>query len=250
MGYIVIISSPFPPFFGFACVTTADLVGFTPRTEELACLSPRAVEKRRAEFFLGRLAARRALVALGVIPEPVGKGEQREPLWQVGVVGAITHKEGIAAAVTAREARTKGVGIDLEEIERPVHFGISRKVCTGRELAWVRANASQRDLRLKMLFSAKESCFKAFYPIHRVYLGYLDAEFRWVEDDRGFEGTLLKSAGGPYPVGYAFEVGCRIEGSYVMTWMALPPGSGSPQKGVSGRFGTRGRCLTRGAIRS
>ena len=59
------IQSPFPPAFGFACVSTEDLGDYSPLPDELECLSPKAVEKRRTEFFLGRLAAFRALQAIG-----------------------------------------------------------------------------------------------------------------------------------------------------------------------------------------
>ena len=95
------IPSPFPPEFGFACVSIEDLAGYEPHPGEWKCLSSKATEKRRTEFFLGRLAAFRALEALGVTPRPVLKAENRAPLWLDGIVGAITHKKDAACAVVA-----------------------------------------------------------------------------------------------------------------------------------------------------
>ena len=103
----------------------------------MKCLSPKATEKRRTEFFLGRLAASRALQAMGASPQPVLKAEGREPVWQEGIVGAITHKGEAAVAVAARKEMTCGVGVDLESLRPPVRFRIYTKVCTGPEAGWI-----------------------------------------------------------------------------------------------------------------
>jgi 4'-phosphopantetheinyl transferase EntD len=217
------IRSPFPREFGFACVSTEDLGDYSPHPDELECLSAKAVEKRRTEFFLGRLAAFRALQAIGVAPQPVLKAESREPLWQDGIVGAITHKGDTACAVVARREMTCGVGVDLESLHQPVRFNISTKVCTEPEQAWLAEVPDEKDTRLKMIFSAKEAGFKAFYPIEQIYLGYKDAELAWREETQSFVGTLLKSAGDFYPIGFSFEAGCKIIDNFVFSFISLPP---------------------------
>lgn len=217
------MQSPFPPEFGFACVCTDELRGYEPHPDELQCLSPKATEKRRVEFFLGRLAARRAFEVLGVTPQPVLKGESREPLWPEGIVGAITHKGDRAAAVVARTERTCGVGVDLESLRQPVSFKISTRVCTEAEQAWLAEAPEEKDARLKMIFSAKEAGFKAFYPIEQIYLGYRDAELRWCEETERFSGVLFKAAGARHPVGTSFEAGCLLSGDFVLSFIHLPP---------------------------
>lgn len=222
-SHTLVLSSPFPPDFGFSCVSTEDLGDFRPHPEEMKCLSERATEKRRTEFFLGRLAAFRALQAVGVDPQPVLKAKGREPVWQDGIVGAITHKAGTAVAAVAPRERACGVGVDLEALEPPVRFQIVAKVCTETERTWVEGAPEEKDTRLKMVFSAKEAGFKAFYPIRQIYLGYKDAELRWEEDARRFVGTLRKGAGERHPAGFVFEVGCRVTGGFVFSFVSLPP---------------------------
>ena len=219
----MIIESPFPHDFGFACISAQELGDYAPHPEEMKCLSPKAVDKRRKEFFLGRLAAFRALQALGVTPEPVLKGEQREPLWQEAVVGAITHKADTAIAVVARKSASCGVGVDLESLDKPVNFRISKKVCTESEQDWVSQIPDEEDRRLKMIFSAKEAGFKAFFPIEQIYLGYREAELTWRYETQSFSGVLLKSAGDHHPIGFPFEVGCQIIGQLVFSFVTLPP---------------------------
>ena len=217
------IPSPFPFDFGFACVSAEDLGDYAPHPDELKCLSPRAVQKRRTEFYLGRLAAFQALRALGVTPEPVLQGEQREPLWQEGIVGAITHKAHTAVCVVAWKSAACGVGVDLESLGRPVNFRISTKVCTESELDWISEIHDEKDKRLKMIFSAKEAGFKAFFPVQQIYLGYQDAELSWRDDTQTFVGVLLKSAGDSHPVGSSFEVGCQIIERLVFSYVSLAP---------------------------
>jgi 4'-phosphopantetheinyl transferase EntD len=189
----------------------------------MGCLSPKATEKRRTEFLLGRLAAHRALRAIGATPHPVLKAKGREPLWQDGMVGAITHKAGAACAVVARKDVTCGVGVDLEALESRVNFKISTKVCTEAEQAWLVEVPDEKDTRLKMIFSAKEAGFKAFYPIEQIFLGYKDAELTWREETQSFAGVLLKGAGKHHPAGFPFEVGCRIIDEFAFSFISLPP---------------------------
>jgi len=74
-----------------------------------------------------------------------------------------------------------------------------------------------------MIFSAKEAGFKAFFPIQQIYLGYQDAELAWRDETQSFVGTLLKGAGDQHPIGTPFEVGCRIAGEFVFSFISLPP---------------------------
>jgi 4'-phosphopantetheinyl transferase EntD len=163
------------------------------------------------------------LQAAGVTPRPVLKAQSREPLWQDGVVGAITHKADAACAVVARKDVACGVGVDLETLSPPVRFSISSKVCTDREQAWLAEAPDEKDKRLKMIFSAKEAGFKAFFPIQQVYLGYRDAELSWREEKQDFIGVLRKGAGDHHPTGFPFEVGCRIIEGFVLSFVRLPP---------------------------
>jgi len=197
--------------------------------EEECLLSPRAVDKRRREFRLGRVAAHDAIASLqGVSSHPVGKGERGEPWWPEGLVGSITHSGNTAAAAVGRRTDTDGIGIDLEQLSERVSPDISRRVCTPQEREWVKEGGSGpagEILRLRMIFSAKESVYKAFFPEGRVFLGFGDAELRWEPRERRFFGRLLKPAGPRYPSGYTFSVGCRRTHDFVFTFLCLPPRS-------------------------
>jgi 4'-phosphopantetheinyl transferase EntD len=132
----------------------------------------KAVPHRRAEFTTGRACARRALAALGVAPAAILSGPEREPLWPDGVVGSITHCAGFRAAAVGRAAQYRTIGIDAEPDE-PLPEGILDLVSLPSERSQLeRAAGVHLD---RVLFSAKESVYKAWFPVARRWLGFEQA---------------------------------------------------------------------------
>jgi 4'-phosphopantetheinyl transferase EntD len=136
----------------------------------------RAVEKRRREFASGRGCAHRALAALGETPVPVPAGERGEPIWPDGVVGSITHCKGYRSCAVARGGDLATIGIDAET-HAPLPEGLLPDLASPEEIealaALGRADPSIHWDRL--LFSAKEAVYKAWYPLAERWLGFEDA---------------------------------------------------------------------------
>ncbi|WP_030740096.1 4'-phosphopantetheinyl transferase family protein [Streptomyces sp. NRRL F-5135] len=155
-------------------------------------LIARAVPKRRREFTTVRFLARRALRRLGEAPVPLLPDRRGAPSWPAGVVGSMTHCEGYRAAVVARSPRTAAVGIDAEP-DAPLPEGVRDVVTLPGERARLDALAA-RDPRVswdRLLFSAKESVFKVWYPLTRRELDFTEAEIEIDPSDRTFLARLL-----------------------------------------------------------
>ncbi|MEU7495422.1 4'-phosphopantetheinyl transferase superfamily protein, partial [Streptomyces fradiae] len=137
----------------------------------------RAVEKRRREFTTVRWCARRALAGLGVGPVPIPRGERGAPVWPDRIVGSMTHCHGYRAAAVARDTDLRALGIDAEE-HQPLPEGVLRLVASETERAHLAELARhQPDVHWdRLLFSAKESVYKAWFPLARRWLGHEDAE--------------------------------------------------------------------------
>ncbi|MGC5013496.1 4'-phosphopantetheinyl transferase family protein [Streptosporangium sp. DT93] len=131
----------------------------------------RAVEKRRREFGTARHCARQALARIGVPPAPILPGERGAPGWPDGVVGAITHCAGYRAAAVSLEALT--VGIDAEPHE-PLPEGILPSISLDEERAELAGLGGGVQWE-RLLFSAKESVYKAWFPLARRWLGFEEA---------------------------------------------------------------------------
>lgn len=134
----------------------------------------RSVQKRQAEYFFGRLAARRALSAQGWTDAQVGTGNQREPCWPDGAVGAITHSRLRAAVCIGRADTWRGIGIDIEAALDPENVvSVEQIACDNEErMALHAATTLPYPMALAIAFSAKESFYKALFPTVRKFFGF------------------------------------------------------------------------------
>jgi 4'-phosphopantetheinyl transferase EntD len=149
--------------------------------EEEAALGD-AVERRRLEFVTARACAREALARLGLPPQPIPAGARGEPLWPAGIVGSITHCAGYRACAVARASELLTIGVDAE-LDDPLPDGLIGDIALPEEQRWVEA-AAAADPGVswdRLLFSIKESVYKAWFPLTRSWLGFEDAG---VEIDR------------------------------------------------------------------
>jgi 4'-phosphopantetheinyl transferase EntD len=135
-----------------------------------------AVETRRREFITARHCAREALAKLGYAPVPIQAGRKREPLWPAGVVGSITHTTGFRAAAVASQSVLASIGIDTEQNDKlPDGVEESITVRGEREMLAALSRAFPATNWGRLLFSAKESVYKAWYPLTGRGLGFEDA---------------------------------------------------------------------------
>ncbi|MDY7090981.1 MAG: 4'-phosphopantetheinyl transferase superfamily protein [Actinomycetota bacterium] len=136
-----------------------------------------SVPSRRREFVTARRCAREALIGIGVAPGPILPGPRREPVWPEGVIGSITHCAGYRGAAVARQGALESLGIDAEP-HAPLPDGILEAVTSASERRHL-AGLAARDPEIcwdRVLFSAKESVYKAWFPLARRMLGFDEAE--------------------------------------------------------------------------
>lgn len=144
--------------------------------EEHSCVVD-AVEQRRREFTTVRYCARRALAQLGHPPVALVPGRQRAPEWPDGIVGSMTHCDGYRAAAVAHHTEMRAIGIDAE-LNEPLPEGVADLVTVGDEPRALRALAASQPWIVwdRLLFSIKESIYKAWYPLTRSWLDFSQCE--------------------------------------------------------------------------
>ncbi|MFB7209978.1 4'-phosphopantetheinyl transferase [Streptomyces sp. NPDC056255] len=151
------------------------------------------VAKRLGEFATTRHCARRALGSLGIAPVPILKGERGAPLWPQNTVGSLTHCIGYRAAAVAHRTDVLTVGIDAEG-DAPLPGDVHSSI------ALVTEQRRERELRLeqpginwdRLLFSAKEAVYKAWFPLTHRWLGFEEADIV-LRLDGSFTAELLVS---------------------------------------------------------
>lgn len=178
-----------------------DIPGETPFPGEEDLVAT-AVEGRRSEFVTARRCARQALARLGHSPAPIRSGPRREPQWPAGVVGSITHCRGYRAAAVAPQTLLTSIGIDAEP-HGPLPDGVRDAVTVPGEPDML-AELTAADPKIswdRVLFSAKESVYKAWYPLTGRWLGFDDARLSIDPGAGTFSARLLvdgtRTDGGP-----------------------------------------------------
>ncbi|MFE0778422.1 4'-phosphopantetheinyl transferase [Streptomyces sp. NPDC058861] len=142
----------------------ADVPEECPYPEERALVAS-AVSKRVQEFTTGRHCARRALARLGVPAGPILRGAWGAPAWPDRIRGSITHCTGYRAAAVAEASSVAAIGIDAEP-HAALPPGMLRMISDAPEAAHVRGLLLDRPGTRwdRLVFSAKESTFKALQP--------------------------------------------------------------------------------------
>jgi 4'-phosphopantetheinyl transferase EntD len=168
-----------------------------PLYPEEAAVVAQAVSKRRREFALVRACARRAMEKLGVPPRPLLPGERGAPEWPAGLAGSMTHCEGYCAAALVRATDLASLGIDAEP-HVPLPEGVLAAVALPAEADRLRRLAGERpEVHWdRLLFSAKESVYKAWFPLTRRWLDFAEADIEVFVDPSerlrgGFRAELL-----------------------------------------------------------
>ncbi len=179
---------------------------------EEEALVERAVAKRRREFTTARACAREALAALGLPARPILSGPKGEPLWPAGIVGAITHCDGYRACALARSNELGSIGVDAEP-NLPLPNGLLADIALPEEREHLGELARRAPLTHwdRLLFSIKESVYKAWFPLTGRWLGFEDAVVAIDLDEQRFSACLLV----PGPV----VGGCELT-SFSGRWLA------------------------------
>jgi 4'-phosphopantetheinyl transferase EntD len=136
-----------------------------------------AVDGRRRAYAAVRSCARACLGRLGYGPVPILPGLAGAPSWPPGVLGSMTHCAGYAAAAVARVPQVSAIGIDAEP-DAPLPDGVLDLIATPAERDRLDAIRPETDGPHwdRLLFSAKEAVYKAWFPLVGEWLDHQEAE--------------------------------------------------------------------------
>jgi len=166
-----------------------------------------AVARRRTEFATARACARAALARLGEPAVPILPGARGAPQWPQGVAGSITHCEGYRAAGVARTTGIVTMGLDAEPND-PLPDGVLGVIALDGERARIaELAAAEPAVRWdRLLFCAKESVYKTWFPVAQRWLDFEEADIDIDARAGTFTARLLVPgplvAGGPLSVLY------------------------------------------------
>lgn len=186
--------------------------------------SGRGRSARSAESRSARDCARAALALLGQHHADIPTGEGGRPVWPDGFVGSLSHCPGLRVAAVARADTARAVGIDVEP-HRPIPPAVTATVTRGGEPSMLARLASSHPAVAwsTVVWSAKESIFKAWYPLTGRWVDPTACEVT-VDPDRGsFEGRLVASVAAAHPdAPSVFDGRWLVVGAHLCTVVIVP----------------------------
>ena len=145
----------------------------------------RASASRQLGHLGGRLCAEAAMAAASGRRVGIGIGESGAPLWPADLVGSISHTRGGAWACVGPRPAWSMVGIDSELLaDADAVRSIVELCCTAEERRRWFPQAPD-PLLATLLFSAKESVYKAIHPLVRRFVEFDEVELVALDAGRG-----------------------------------------------------------------
>ena len=139
-------------------------------------------EKREREFLLGRRGTAQLLLERGV-HQPVGVNHDRSPIWPEGFIGSISHSDHWTIATVGPSRAGRSVGVDTEPIMLAETAQlIAGDIATKQEILLATESGLVKTPALTLIFSAKESFYKCWYPITKRFLEFHDVAVVSVTD--------------------------------------------------------------------
>ena len=137
-----------------------------------------AVAKRQRDYLAGRACAQFLYAKYrvpwdGLLTYPDTHPQRGAPQWPEGFVGSISHSKDLAVACMYPGHEVRSVGLDTESIMSPARAEQLRSQILHPREDWVSS-----PLELTLVFSLKESIYKALHPLLQRFIGFQEV---WVQ---------------------------------------------------------------------
>ncbi|MEB5477848.1 4'-phosphopantetheinyl transferase family protein [Acinetobacter pollinis] len=179
--------------------------------------------KRRNEYLAGRICTTVALKKLGIKDKELNGltiNSDRAPNFPDGIIGSITHTKDIAIACVAKSRTYANIGIDIEKIiDMETCKSIAKIIMTPYE---IRKIESLNKLKIPyinlitLIFSAKESLFKALYKNVGYVFGFEVATIIRINDKAAYFTLKLENFRDK-----VFKVNYSYDNQYVYTSLII-----------------------------
>lgn len=178
--------------------------------------------KRQQEYLCGRVLAQAILSHHFGLDQSITSMHEHLPIWPSHVLGSISHSQNKLIVALSNNANYLGIDIEhwvtSEFAQESAHL-----VLTLYELDLWKTKAAEFlgfAQYVSLIFSVKESLYKAVYPTAKQYIDFLEASIV----DIDFANQTLKLAFLPeiqqrYQLLERYDGGWTIEQDHIMTWV-------------------------------
>ncbi len=201
-----------------------DLRAFTPElfaVFRIPCPPPlqRAARKRQAEYLASRWLVREIAALCGVAEFILTNDADRAPCWPSAFTASLSHTSGLVFVLADTEKKAAGIDVEhwmdqevAEETSSILMDDTEKRLLGSLSLSGARATT--------LLFSLKESLYKALWPEVRHYIDFLQVRLVTLDEQQQTATLQLEETlSARYPQGTRFEARFALTRHCVFTWI-------------------------------
>lgn len=181
-----------------------------------------ACVKRKNEYLCGRVLAQAVLNHHFCLDQPITSMHEPLPIWPSHVLGSISHSQN--KLIVALSNNAVYLGIDIEHwVTSEFAQESAHLILTPSEFdLWKGKAAEFFDFAgyVSLIFSVKESLYKAVYPTAKQYIDFLEASIVDINfENQKLTLTFLPEIQQRYLLLEQYQGGWAIEQDHIMTWV-------------------------------
>lgn len=178
--------------------------------------------ERKNEYLCGRVLAQAILNHHFGLDQPITSMYEPLPIWPSHVLGSISHSQN--NLIVALSCHAVYLGIDIEHwVTSKFAQESAHLVLTPSEFdLWKNKAAEFFDFAhyVSLIFSIKESLYKAVYPTAKQYIDFLEASIVDINfENQKLTLTFLPEIQQRYQLLEQYQGGWAVEQDYIMTWV-------------------------------
>ncbi len=178
-----------------------------------------AVKKRRAEYLASRYAARQAMASLGIVDFLLANDASRAPVWPPAVIGSLSHSHQRAVVLATTSPLLSG--IDVENVmDGKTAESLHEAIISHEELQLLARLDLPFATALSLVFSLKESLYKAIYPQLKQFMDFHSAAVTMVDINTGRALLrLTQTAAAAFPAGREFAGRFQLQQHEILSFV-------------------------------
>ncbi len=178
--------------------------------------------ERKNEYLCGRVLAQAVLNHHFGLDQPITSMHEPLPIWPTHVLGSISHSQN--KLIVALSNHAVYLGIDIEHwVTSEFAQESAHLVLTPSEFnLWKTRACEFFDFAhyVSLIFSIKESLYKAVYPTAKQYIDFLEAFIVDINfENQKLTLTFLPEIQHRYQLLERYDGGWTIEQDHIMTWV-------------------------------
>lgn len=180
-----------------------------------------AVRKRQAEYLASRWLVAKLLETVDIPHFQLYNRPDRSPIWPTETVGSLSHHGYKAFAII--DTVTAWAGNDIERILTQEKAAELRSmIMTPEELAILTAVGLSLPQATTLVFSVKETVYKAVYPAVQTLFGFEQVTVTAIDPRLGFITVQLSSVAQPKQnVDPLWQIHYWLTDTEVMSWLTI-----------------------------